>query len=141
MEFVDVAPDDERLGELLPVLRELRPHLDPASFRHIYRNGHSQGLSFTALYDGDTCVAVAGWRVIDNTSAVRKLYVDDLVTVPEGRSKGYGRALFAELERRARVAGCRVLDLDCGVQRHDAHRFYLRERMDIASYHFVKRLE
>jgi hypothetical protein len=34
-----------------------------------------------------------------------------------------------------------VLDLDSGVQRHDAHRFYLRERMHISSHHFTKRLD
>jgi hypothetical protein len=30
-----------------------------------------------------------------------------------------------------------VLDLDSGVTRFDAHRFYLRERMHIQSHHFA----
>lgn len=42
--------------------------------------------------------------------------------------------------RRARAAGCSVLDLDSGVQRFDAHRFSLRERRHISSHHFSKRL-
>ena len=33
-----------------------------------------------------------------------------------------------------------LIDLDSGVQRHDAHRFYLRERMAITSHHFAKNL-
>jgi hypothetical protein len=33
-----------------------------------------------------------------------------------------------------------VLDLDSGVHRHDAHRFYLRERMLISAHHFTKPL-
>jgi hypothetical protein len=28
------------------------------------------------------------------------------------------------------------VELDSGVQRHDAHRFYLTNRMVISSYHF-----
>ncbi len=52
-----------------------------------------------------------------------------------------GAALLRELERRARDAGCAVVDLDSGVQRHGAHRFYLRERMDITSHHFAKRVQ
>jgi GNAT superfamily N-acetyltransferase len=84
---------------------------------------------------------VAGWRLLASTHPIRKLYVDDLVTAGTARSGGVGHALLAELERRARAAGCTVLDLDSGVHRRDAHRFYFRERMSISSYHFVKPLE
>ena len=137
----DVEPEDPRLdADVLPVLVQLRPHLTAESFGALYREGHSQGLRFTAAYRGDTCVGVAGWRVIATTVAMRKLYVDDLVTADVTRSTGVGRALLAYLEGRARDAGCSVLDLDSGVQRFDAHRFYLRERMAITSHHFAKKL-
>jgi GNAT superfamily N-acetyltransferase len=140
-ELVDLEPGDRRLlTDLLPVLRELRPHLDEASFAAVYAEGHPQGLRFLAAYDGDRCVGVAGWRVLALAFAIRKLYVDDLVTTSEGRSRGVGHALLTELEARARAAGCTVLDLDSGVQRHDAHRFYFREGMHISSHHFTKPL-
>jgi hypothetical protein len=48
--------------------------------------------------------------------------------------------LLAELRERAIDAGCRSLDLDSGVQRFEAHRFYLRERMNITAHHFDLRL-
>jgi GNAT superfamily N-acetyltransferase len=141
--FVDLEPGDPRLeAEVLPVLLELRPHLTPASLAAVYSEGHPQGLRFTAVYDEDgRCVAVAGWRLVATTVALRKLYVDDLVTISAMRSRGIGRALLDELTRRAREAGCRALDLDSGIERHDAHRFYLRERMRILSHHFVRRVE
>jgi GNAT superfamily N-acetyltransferase len=140
--LVDLEPGDPRLAaEVLPVLVELRPHLDEESFAALYAEGHPQGYRFTAAYAGDRCVGVAGWRVIATAHAMRKLYVDDLVTTADERSGGVGHALLAELEARARAAGCLVLDLDSGVQRFDAHRFYLRERMVIASHHFTKQLK
>jgi GNAT superfamily N-acetyltransferase len=140
-ELVDLEPGDSRLAaEVLPVLRELRPHLDEGSFAAVYAEGHPQGLRFLAAYDEDRCVGVAGWRIAALTSTLRHLYVDDLVTTSDGRSKGVGHALLEELERRAVAAGCTVLDLDSGVQRHDAHRFYFRERMHISAHHFTKAL-
>jgi GNAT superfamily N-acetyltransferase len=141
--FVDLDPGDPRLErDVLPVLAELRTELTPESFAAIYAEGQPQGLRFTAAFDdGDRCVGVAGWRVIATTVAVRKLYVDDLVTSAAGRGRGVGRALLAELSRRAREAGCRVIDLDSGIHRGDAHRFYMRERMAITSFHFGKTLE
>ncbi|MGW0466399.1 GNAT family N-acetyltransferase [Streptomyces sp. NPDC003027] len=143
MKITDLEPGDPRLEtELLPVLTELRPHLTARLLREVYERGHAQGLRFTAAYAEDgTCVGAAGWRIIDNTSSIRKLYVDDLVTAATARSTGVGHRLLAHLEERAREAGCLELNLDSGTHRTDAHRFYLRERLDIVAFHFTKSLE
>ena len=141
MELVDLTVDDPRWGLALPVLQELRPALTAEQLREVYAEGWPQGYRFLAALDDDGgCLGVAGWRLIATVMAGRKLYVDDLVTTSTRRSTGVGRALLAELEARARAAGCTLLDLDSGVQRFDAHRFYLRERMHISSHHFSKPL-
>lgn len=103
----------------------------------VYEEGYKQGLRYLAAYHGASCVGVAGWRIVANTSTIRKLYVDDLVTLASERSRGVGAVLLAELCERARRAGCRVIDLDSGVQRGGAHRFYLREGLTITSFHFA----
>ena len=123
------------------MLLELRPHLTEASFAAVYDEGYKQGLRYLIAYDDDDrCVGVAGWRIVATTTAIRKLYVDDLVTQATERSRGVGRLLLATLFDRARTAGCTVLDLDSGVQRNDAHRFYLREGLAISSFHFMKQI-
>jgi len=66
----------------------------------------------------------------------RILYVDDLSTDERERSRGYGRALIEWLKEEARENGCRELQLDSGVQRERAHRFYFREGLTINCYHF-----
>lgn len=137
MEVRDLEVDDARWAAALPVLQELRPDLDAASLAEVYAEGHPQGYRFVGAFDGARCLGVAGYRVLATVVCGRKLYVDDLVTASEARSTGVGAALLTELERRARAAGCRALDLDSGVHRHGAHRFYLRERMRISSHHFT----
>ena len=139
-DLIDLELGDPRWASALPVLQELRPHLTEELLAQVLAEGTPQGLRFTALFMGERCVAVAGWRIIANTSAVRKLYVDDLSTAASERSLGHGRTLLGHLRERAIAAGCRVFDLDSGVQRFDAHRFYLRERMDIVSHHFARSL-
>lgn len=142
VKILDLGPGDARLrDDLLPVLRELRPHLTAELFREVYEKGYAQGLRFSAAYDDEgVCVGAAGWRVVDNTSLIRMLYVDDLVTAGRARSTGVGRALLAYLEERAKQAGCLHLNLDSGTHRTGAHRFYLRERLDIVAFHFDKAL-
>ncbi len=142
MRFVDLPPGDARLAlDALPVLAELRPHLTSELLAEIYAEGHPQGLRFTAAYDDGSCVAVAGWRLMATTVVVRKLYVDDLVTTGQARGRGIGGALLRELEARARGAGARTIELDSGVAREGAHRFYFRERMAITSLHFARLLD
>ena len=138
--FVDFEPGDPRLtSEVLPVLAELRTGLTAEQFDAVFREGHPQGLRVTAVYDDDgSCVGVAGWRIYATTVALRKLYVDDLVTASNARSSGVGAALLAELDARARAAGCTVLDLDSGTHRERAHHFYFREGLTIRSFHFAR---
>ena len=139
--LVDLEPGDSRLeADVLPVLKELRPHLTAESFTEVYERGHPHGLRFTAAYVDGRCVAVAGWRIVATTATLLKLYVDDLVTTDETRSQGVGRELLSALFQKARAAGCHVLDLDSGVHRPDAHRFYMREGLTITSFHFARSL-
>ena len=142
MHLVDLSVDDPRWDVALPVLQELRPALTAEQLRAVYAEGWEHGYRFLAALDDDgACLAVAGWRLVATVMAGRKLYVDDLVTASARRSSGVGSALLGELEQRARQAGCTLLDLDSGVQRFDAHRFYLRERLHISSHHFSKALD
>ena len=86
-------------------------------------------------------VAVAGYRIMTTLFMGRNLYVDDLVTSDKSRSKGYGKVLIGWLRDLAKASDCTHLHLDSGTQRHRAHRFYLREGLDIASFHFSEKLD
>lgn len=102
----------------------------------------SGGYRIAASLDAGEAAAVAGFRVNETTFAGRMLYVDDLVTRAAHRGQGHADALFEWIEQEALRLGCDQLHLDSGVgpDREDAHRFYFRHRMRIASYHFAKSL-
>ena len=138
MEIHNLPTGDPRWDQALPVLQQLRPQLTPEDLATVFASTDGQRPSFFGAFDGEDCLGVCGWRIIVNTSAGRKLYVDDLVTVDSARSRGVGSFLLAHAEEIAVRHRCVRLDLDSGVQRHAAHRFYLRERMIIQSFHFTK---
>jgi GNAT superfamily N-acetyltransferase len=54
--------------------------------------------------------------------------------VPEHRSEGLGKALLDAAKDWARGAGATHLELDSGLGRTDAHRFYEREQPSWKSY-------
>ena len=140
-EIVELAPEDPRLTAVWPVLRELRPHLDDAELATRFAAGAGErGLRLLAAFDGDACVGAATFSLLTNLHLGRHAYVDDLVTTATARSTGHGKALLDRVAALTAEAGGVAVRLDSGVQRHDAHRFYLRERFDIRSHSFVKRL-
>ncbi|MDQ6833705.1 MAG: GNAT family N-acetyltransferase [Chloroflexota bacterium] len=89
----------------------------------------------------DDAVAVAGFRRLHSLLWGNCLYIDDLVTLPEGRGQGHADALLSWLIAEAQRLGCEQLHLDSGMQRHAAHRFYLNHRLDITALHFQMTVE
>ena len=124
-----------------PVVSELRPHLDLQSFVDRVAGQRAEGYRAVGLFAGDACVAFAGFRLASMLARGSALYVDDLVTTPKLRSSGHGARVLIWLVEEARRLGCVRLHLDSGVQRHAAHRFYLRHGFDISAHHFGLALE
>ena len=121
------------------VHRELRPQIPKPYVESMGRVFQGGGRMTLAIYAGEVA-GVAVFRVHENTSQGRKLYVDDLVVDPECRSRGIGGALLARLEEKARRADCVVVDLDSGTERERAHRFYFRAGYTIRTFGFKKTL-
>jgi GNAT superfamily N-acetyltransferase len=140
LSFEEVAPGDPRLAGVFEVMKELRTHLSFEQFRDGYERAMPEGYRVAAVFDGDECRAVAGYRLMHNLVSGYHMYVDDLVTGEHWRSHGYGRQLNDYLVDVANREGCTSVQLDSAVYRREAHRFYFRERYSIWSYHFVRPL-
>jgi GNAT superfamily N-acetyltransferase len=134
---ISIAATPEAIRRCHPVMRELRTHLHNAE-RFVERVQRQQkgGYLLAFLESEGEIRAVAGYRFLEKLLSGRFLYLDDLVTREIDRSQGYGGQLFAWLIEQAREQGCENLELDSGVQRFDAHRFYLVKDMQISAHHF-----
>lgn len=132
-----LAQTDEQIARCFAVMSELRPYLEETQFVARVRALKTEGFELAFLEADSEVKAVAGFRVFDKLATGRMMYVDDLVTTSTSRSQGHGDALFDWLVNTAKERNCLQLELDSGVQRFDAHRFYLRKRMRISSHHFV----
>jgi GNAT superfamily N-acetyltransferase len=128
-------------------LLELRPAIGSAEALvvRIDQVQRAEGYRLVASFapGEEDAAAVAGFRAGHMLAFGRHLYVDDLVTRPEHRGSGHADALFAWLAAEAERLGCAMLRLDSGVgpERADAHRFYFRHGMRIASYSFSRGVE
>jgi GNAT superfamily N-acetyltransferase len=138
MSTIVEVTSDAQVAACHSVMAQLRPHIPSEGFVARVRQLEAGGYRMACVIDDDEVRAVAGYRILDQLVRGRVLYVDDLVTDEQRRSRGHGDRLLTWLYDTARASGCSFLELDSGTQRVDAHRFYARHRMIISAFHFVR---
>ena len=91
---VRIAHTEAEVRACYPTIAQLRPHLDEERFVEQVFRQEKQGYRLAFLADGSTVHAVAGLRTTESLAWGRYIYVDDLVTEPSERSRGYGTVLL-----------------------------------------------
>ena len=134
---IKIAESDAELARISDVLLELRGTFTKDALIAQIKAQQKDGYRVAYLESGGEVVCVAGFVVGVKLAWGKHLYVDALVTADRHRSTGAGKRMVDWLKAHALDLGCRQLQLDSGVQRFDAHRFYLREGFHISSHHFA----
>ena len=139
---VQLADSDTGLRRCFAVIRQLRPHFEQEEtfVMQARRQMANEQWRLAYVEENDEIDALAGFRLLECLATGKTLYVDDLVTRDDRRSKGHGETLMSWLESHARKVGCQTFSLDSGTQRTAAHKFYFRMGMVIPSFHFAKKL-
>ena len=119
----------------------LRPHLTEDTFVEQALRQIQQGYIITAIYEDDLPVSVIGYRFSEALAWGKYIYIDDLVTHPDARGKGYGGKLLDFVRDLAIENKLDAVHLDSGHTRFDAHRVYLNHRFRISSHHFTLNLK
>jgi len=134
---IGLATTDEEINECYEVMSQLRTHIAREDFLpRVRRQMDDFDFRLAYLKDEGEVKAVAGIRVSEWLHRGKYLEIDDLVAKDGERSKGYGGILFDWIVDLARTEQCNHVRLLSGVQRFEAHRFYLRKRMNIEAHYF-----
>jgi GNAT superfamily N-acetyltransferase len=135
---IQLATIDKDIASTFAVMQQLRTKLVESEYVPLVRKQQqSAGYLLAFVRDDHRVVAAAGFKLSCSLAWGDFVYVDDLVTDANTRSAGHGTRLLQWIVDYGRQRGCKELHLDSGVQRFAAHRFYLRERMDITCHHFA----
>jgi GNAT superfamily N-acetyltransferase len=134
--LVRLTESDAQILECFSTLSQLRPHLQQETFLEQVHRQQQNGYQLAFIAVDSRVSAVAGFCISECLSRGKFLYVYDLVVDESVRSQKYGQCMFEWLVEYAKLHDCKELSLDSGVQRFDAHRFYLQQRMNISCHHF-----
>jgi predicted N-acetyltransferase YhbS len=140
MTQIHLVTDPDLIKRCAAVLRELRTVLTEDQIIDRVQHQMTDGYRLVCVESAGSVASVAGYRILRNLAYGKFLYVDDLVTRADQKRTGHAGQLIEWLCEHARDQGCSFLVLDSGVQRFEAHRFYLAHQMDITAHHFARKL-
>ncbi len=123
------------------VLLALRPHLIKGEFVSTIQQMFTEGYQLAFIEADGIAVAAIGYRYLQYLYNGKHIYIDDLSTLPASRGKGYAAALLEHVEAEAKQKGYKVVALDSGYTRNDAHRLYLKQGYTLVAHHFSKTLK
>ena len=128
--------------EVFPLMKQLRPYLEEKEYIEILHEMVTEKFEMYAFYGDNQAVAITGisWRT--NLYYKRHIFVYDLVTDTNERSKGYGEKLLAFVETLAKEGNADCIALESALHRLDAHRFYEEKfHFDKFCYSFKKSMK
>jgi ribosomal protein S18 acetylase RimI-like enzyme len=86
--------------------------------------------------DDELVGLVSAYLDLDSVRFGLRCWVEDLAVAPARRSAGIGKALLDSAKAWAEERGATHLELDTGLGRTDAQRFYERERPSTTGYSY-----
>ena len=96
--------------EAFPVMKQLRTHLDEETYLDLVLEAKEKDrYKMFALIDGKEIVAVTGFKPMTTLYYGRFVWVCDLVTDTNKRSKGYGEKLLTYVHEWAKKTSMKVL--------------------------------
>lgn len=132
----ELQSHEEIIGAF-PVMRQLRTHLDENTYLDLVLEAQENDrYKMFALFNDDKIIAVTGFKPMITLYYGRFVWVCDLVTDTDIRSKGYGEKLLTFVHEWANENNYDSVALSSGLQRIDAHHFY-EDKMDYDKVSYV----
>jgi GNAT superfamily N-acetyltransferase len=135
MSSIFEVKSDEEIENCFPVFEILRPHLKFDNFLSQVKRQQTQGYRLLAVADDGIVQSIIGYRQCEFLAWGEIIYIDDLSTAVEARSKGYAGELLDHVINKAKALGLQGVHLDTGYARHFAHRLYLNKGFNFTSHH------
>ena len=140
---INEAKDINEIEKCFSTMQQLRPHLKKESFVSQIQSQIAAGYHLMYIKDdniNNEIVSLLGYRTNEYLAWGKILYIDDFITSPNARGKGYGSAMLNWAIEKARDEKCEQIHLDTGTQRHDAHKLYLNKGFKLSSFHMAAKI-
>ena len=131
----------EEMLQHISVIRELSgPGLTEESYRTSLNEMIPLAYGQIAVFNANKCIAISGFWINTKLYSGKYLEMDNVIVLPEYRSKGIGKLLCEWCIQKAKDNNCKHVMLDAYLENEKAHTFYEREGFFKRGYHFLRKI-
>ena len=130
----------ENIYSIIPLLRTLNDDLSEDLLRSRLGEMVSQGYQCVGVYDDSNLIGICGLWIITKYYVGKHIEPDNVVFLPEYRSKGIGNELMAWIFEYGRTLGCEASELNCYLLNKKGQAFWEAQGYEAIGYHYQKRL-
>lgn len=125
----------EEMFAVFDVLAHMYPNMSRPEYEAILPERVETGYRMLGVFDGEKCICSAGFWISYRFYCGKFIQLDNMVTLPDARSKGVGKLVVDFIKNTGKSDGCKKVLVDTYVENFSAHRFFLREGFIIRGYH------
>ncbi|MBL4867317.1 MAG: GNAT family N-acetyltransferase [Pseudomonadales bacterium] len=126
---------------IIPLLRILNETLSEELLQTRLDEMILQGYECVGIYDRSKLIGICGLWVVTKYYVGKHIEPDNMVFLPEYRSKGLGNQLMAWIYEYGISKGCVASELNCYLPNKKGNAFWENEGYEAIGFHYQKKLK
>jgi len=141
MEYTFSLIPHNNIQVIIPFLKMLDLKADDEILKGRLSEMVTQGYECVGVYDGDKLIGISGLWILTKYYIGKHIEPDNVVILPEYRSKGVGDLLMNWIFEYGKSKGCVASELNCYVTNSKGHKFWFEQGYKILGFHFQKKFQ
>lgn len=130
----------EEMLSILPLLKILNSKISDEVLKKRLEEMVSQGYKCIGVHDNGRLVAICGIWIFTKYYVGKHIEPDNIVVLPEYRSRGLGKRIMAWVYEYGASQGCIASELNCYLANKEGQKFWESEGYEAIGYHYQKSL-
>lgn len=139
MYTIKLIPKDN-LQSILPFLQLLNEKAEFAVLEQRLNDMRRTDYECVGVYDADKLIGICGLWILHKHYVGKHIEPDNVIILPEYRSKGIGDLMMNWIFDYAQSEGCVASELNCYVNNHKGIKFWIEHGYRIIGFHMQKLL-
>ena len=136
IEFIE----KDQLHSIIPLLKILNEKVSEAVLTSRLELMREANYECVGVFDGDKLIGICGVWILVKHYVGKHVEPDNVIILPEYRSKGIGEMMMKWITDYAKSIGCDAMELNCYVQNSPGLKFWLNDGFKVLGFHLQKKL-
>lgn len=134
---IELIPSEEILS-IIPLLKVLNDGIAEDILEQRLHEMVSQGYQCIGVYDESKLIAICGIWIMTKYYVGKHIEPDNVVVLPEYRSKGLGKMIMTWIYDYGKSQDCVASELNCYIPNKSAQKFWESEGYTAIGYHYQR---